>query len=286
MNTHVLSSLDSAALIALMLEQGINLGSLDIHHRGAFRKKSNGSVQHLLVEDDTYCLKLNECSIYDKLPEGLFHQPRTGQRQQSQQYIEEHKRYKKEEELARKFFSPFDQFMLLAKTEAYQWKATQLSAEDVYHNALIVDEYDLQGFQDPKFLPYLLVLLKQRELLAGRGTLLAKAIGSLLECTVDFNFGHIPLFELDKVEEDTIYLGWNSALGGVTSEYICEWIFKFKFHDFQQMSLLLNDQMFHEFLKICVHIFIPIDVTVGFEWAFRQQESVILEQCLLGVSTI
>ena len=55
-------------------------------------------------------LLVNRDSIYDRLPEGLFHQTRGNSKTQTTlQMTEEHRRFKEEENEARKFFQPIEQ---------------------------------------------------------------------------------------------------------------------------------------------------------------------------------
>lgn len=120
-------SLRAEAFCAALLDNGLYFDNLTIEFAGSFRRTYRNDIDKVLIENedqrnDRISLILNRDGIYDKLPEGLFHQSLgSGRTAALKDMIGEHRRYREEEKAARKFFQPIQQeifrFAVMAEQE-------------------------------------------------------------------------------------------------------------------------------------------------------------------------
>jgi hypothetical protein len=103
-------------LCAELLRQGLSFDQLRLQLNSNFKKSYHGDIEeivHSLSEHsfrEELQVSANRNSIYDRLPEGLFHQPLGHSRVSNAAAMkDEHRRYREEEKEARKFFQPYDQ---------------------------------------------------------------------------------------------------------------------------------------------------------------------------------
>ncbi|MBK7098625.1 MAG: hypothetical protein IPH58_10065 [Sphingobacteriales bacterium] len=106
----------SEAVCASLLEAGISIEQIKTSQKGAFRKSYGGDIEKISIADykDQYNIDiaLNRDSIYDKLPEGLFHQTKGGRYVKTvKDAVDEHKMFREEERYARRFFAPIEQMI-------------------------------------------------------------------------------------------------------------------------------------------------------------------------------
>ena len=75
--------LKAEALCAELMANGVSFDDLIVRFQGAFRKSYRNDIEELSAAKDgsgQIIIKINRDSLYDKLPEGLFHQTRGGAR--------------------------------------------------------------------------------------------------------------------------------------------------------------------------------------------------------------
>ncbi|MCH5720992.1 hypothetical protein [Niabella hibiscisoli] len=104
------------AVFASLEEAGHGASDIKAFNKGGFKKGFSNDVEQVLIEESgnrvSFEMALNRDGIYDLLPEGLFHQSKGNTRVNSvQDAVEEHKQFKEEEKLARKFFTPLEQLL-------------------------------------------------------------------------------------------------------------------------------------------------------------------------------
>ncbi|MCH5597551.1 hypothetical protein [Niabella ginsengisoli] len=120
-------SYTAEAIFASLVEAGHATSNLKTYNKGGFKKGYSNDVDSVIIEEYdnnlTFEITLNRDSIYDRLPEGLFHQTKGSSKINSvTEAIEEHKQFKEEEKQARKFFAPLEQLL-------FQYKAAAETAE-------------------------------------------------------------------------------------------------------------------------------------------------------------
>lgn len=99
-----------------LLRKGLSFDDIKLQLSSNFKKSYHGDIEEVTtsVSEHSYREALqvnaNRNGIYDRLPEGLFHQPLGHSRVSNAAAMkDEHRRYREEEKDARKFFQPYDQ---------------------------------------------------------------------------------------------------------------------------------------------------------------------------------
>ena len=106
--------LKAEALCAALLEHGYAFDDLILKRLGTFKRSFSNDIEAVSARADNtegrLEISLNRDSLYDRLPEGLFHQPRgKGSGAAVTEMVKEFRRYREEEKEARKFFQPIEQ---------------------------------------------------------------------------------------------------------------------------------------------------------------------------------
>ena len=120
------------AVCASLVESGFDYNDIITNYLGTFKRIFSTDIAYFEVEEEVekkVKLFINRDSIYDVLPEGLFHQSRGINAVNSvSEAVAEHKRYKEEERETRKFFAPIEQvifqFSLFAELEECNIRST------------------------------------------------------------------------------------------------------------------------------------------------------------------
>lgn len=104
-------------VIADLLEKNIGVDKINIIHEGSFVRNYKKDLIDVYVDfvKEVVTLHITRNSIYDNLPEGLFHP--VSRRMTSESRIAEFEKQRIEEQKARKFFQPFDREFMLQKVE-------------------------------------------------------------------------------------------------------------------------------------------------------------------------
>src|SRR5690606_3220149 len=111
-------TLHAEAYCASVIEHGVPLKNINFTFKSAFRKKYRNDIERVKTEDDgnavLFNLDINRNGIYDILPDGLIHQSAGSRRTAGTKgMLAEHKRFKVEEQKARKFFAPIEREIFL-----------------------------------------------------------------------------------------------------------------------------------------------------------------------------
>lgn len=109
-------------IVSDLLASGVHIDDILIKYIGQLDRPRSQDIANAQVINndrvrDQLQLTLNRDSIYDTLPEGLFHQPSADKRSISvSSMVEEYHRQRREEEETRQFFAPFENELFLQKT--------------------------------------------------------------------------------------------------------------------------------------------------------------------------
>ncbi|GAB3425671.1 hypothetical protein [Niabella aquatica] len=119
------------AVFASLEDAGHQRNHIKVSNKGGFKKGYSNDVETMVIETlnhkTSFELLLNRDGIYDRLPEGLFHQTKGNSRVNSvQDAVEEHKLFKEEEKHARSFFAPLEQTLFYYKADAESAERTTL----------------------------------------------------------------------------------------------------------------------------------------------------------------
>lgn len=276
--------LRSDALLAMLIQLGFPAEAIDVDFNGDFRKRYTSGLESIEVDERFVHLVLNENSIYDQLPEGLFHQSRGNSANQSaNSYIDEHKRYKREAKAARKFFNPLDQVLLLAKADARLKKESVLQDLMEDETAFLSKLWHLEPYRDNKYLPALLPLLHSNESYKGRPQRIADCMAALLNCKVVVRNTYARIAEQQAAPE-ALFLGVNTCLEADDSESMLQWNFVFSEIELEQVDDFFAKDDLYQLLQLIERFFIPIDVLVHYEFEVPELQQV--DRAILGISTL
>lgn len=258
LNSH-LHNLRPGALMLLVNQQLPKCSVESITWLGDFRKKIAGSYDYIDINDDGLHIVLNEQSIYDDLPEGVFHQPKVGINKSWKEFVSEHKRYKKEALLARKFFEPFDYFILLAKKKGYLLEES-LACNDMLGRAVELQVWDIHHLKDYKHIIPLLELLKQVAAQGCQLELIISFFRTILSGKVSGATRYQEsLYEFDDRLNNSS-LGWDSCLLSNQCEQIVVWQLIIQYDSVDAMSELMLDDYWEKVLAIVENRCLPLDV--------------------------
>jgi len=109
-------SIQLEILCTEILRRGVSFDQLRLSKQSNFKKSYHGDIENIaqVTSENSFREELqvsvNRNGIYDRMPEGLFHQPLGHLKVSNAASMkEEHRRYRDEEKQARKFFQPYDQ---------------------------------------------------------------------------------------------------------------------------------------------------------------------------------
>ncbi|MFT4092329.1 MAG: hypothetical protein QM640_01725 [Niabella sp.] len=264
---------NAEAVYVSLLESGHPANNIKTWYRGGFKKSYNSDVDNIEVleyEDNcTFELTLNRDGIYDKLPEGLFHQTKGNNRISSvQDAVDEHKQYKEEEKQARKFFAPLEQmlFSYWAATEETERQALY----DIKNGRLNQSFYDfwnlstaLPATQTSRLLqlmPYLGFIKSDRQATAA-------ALGYILNKEVSIQAGENFITEkITPKKLKDLRLGMDAVVGTTSQEQVPFW--KCTVNNILDDELIQYEESapIGKLLQRFTEIFVPIDTDILFEF--------------------
>lgn len=169
---HLPDDLRAEVVLVDMLGDGISFDDLIINPMGLFKRATGRDIDQAEWVEAQHKSKrwlqidLNRTGLYDLLPEGVFHQPTTGETVTSKEAIlKEMDVQRQREQAARRFFLPIEQEFFRQRIRIEQVKQTYLSDDDsVLTDNPLIWFWDLPDFLTPvqqKRLLYLLPLMHQ-----------------------------------------------------------------------------------------------------------------------------
>ena len=268
--------LKAEAFCAELIHKSFNFDNISVKFASAFRRNYRNDLESVAFEtkDDnsTIAVKLviNRDGIYDKIPEGVFHQSRgSGRTQLVSDMAGEHRRYKEEEKQARLFFLPLEQaffkYATLAEVEE------QLLCIGMLEGSLkneLSTFWNLEPGLPQNAKPLFARMMPWVHLIKGNLELTAKVLALLLDKPVEatekekfFLTASFAGFALGDAE-----LGFNSVCGNSFSEPSLTW--KFSILEISQNELYLyTDSMpYGKLLKQFEEIFLPVAVDILYEY--------------------
>lgn len=123
------SDYKSEVIVANLIMHGYDPNQMLLIRKGAMRRGFAKDIEHIEFQFSEHDLRdylniyINRESIYDILPEGLFHQPiNKSKSKQKDDILDEIKHHRQEEFFARKFFQLFEVEVDRALTDIYLWE--------------------------------------------------------------------------------------------------------------------------------------------------------------------
>lgn len=269
-NAHLL--LRGEAFIAALLGNGFSFDRLNLDRAGSFAKSYRNDIESVspaLDDSDQEILKitLNRDSIYDRLPEGLFHQPRAiGGKTTVGQMVGEHRRLRDEEKAARKFFQPLEhelfRYSVLIEQEEGDFLSGMLSGN---LDSAYARFWNLEADLPPHLSTGLTRMMPWAYIIKGNPQVCAKALSIILGKPVSV----VVVINEQQYQQDSYRLG-EGALGIETlsgnsfDEPSVSWQFSVAGLDASEMETLIGNTKHARFLQQFIDIFIPLEADATF----------------------
>ncbi len=265
--------LKAESLCADLLSNGFTFDDLVLEYLGSFRKSYRNDIEGVSVAkgtDKPVLLKLNRDGIYDRLPEGLFHQTRgSNQTPNVGTMVDEFRRFREEERMARKFFQPVEQelFHYAVKVEQEERKL-EFGIMNGDPGQAFYRFWDIDTDLPSKAAATLVLIMPWLKQIKGDKSLTAKALSMTLGKEV-------------SVEERVVYgtqtastgfvLGQEGALsidtvcGNSWEEPLVQWLFIIgNVHDHEAADFVPTGPL-GRFLKRFEELFLPLHIDGVFE---------------------
>ena len=282
--------LSAEAFCAEVLSNGISFDELVINFRGSFAKSYSNdiaTVEEGRGRSESLVVSVNRDGIYDKMPEGLFHQTKGGSNTSAlSAMVGEYKRYREEERQARKFFQPLEQEIFRYAIAAEQ-KEREIRAGILNGNigTAFLDFWNIDKSLPSRPSAALVLIMPWIKQIKGNSNLTAKALSMMLEkpVTITSEIAH----ETSRTT-NTFCLDTNASLGNDTIcgsklyEPIEQWVFTM--HDMlpKELSKFTSHEPYGLFLQKFEELFIPLEVDVKFNYEYSSKADVTAEEQVLG----
>lgn len=280
--------LRAEVVVAALVENDLPFDSIRYEAKGSFKKNYSNDIEKIEVQSSSkVLLTVNRDGLYDRLPEGLFHQTRMQKSSTLTDMVAEHKRYKAEEKSARLFFRPIEQ-------ELFRYSVLIEQEERRLTNNLF-DATMLQLFQEfwmidselPKEPSAMLIrLMPWVATIKGNSELTMKALSLILNKQVDFEEKLIQ-HKIETKQSSLLgnnALGMDSVLGQVVTISEWNWVFKIKGIPADDMYAYTQQKPYSQLLKKFVEIFIPLEIDVLFDYEVVTTATTKTNSSVLGYS--
>lgn len=187
---NIINDIRAEAIIADLVENGIEKDKIIIHPKGTFKRRYSrdiDSIKKVKLENSQELLGiyLHRDGLYDMLPEGLFHErseKKVGEKDSRLKDSKESKKLKQEEKAARKFFLPFEHEIMHQRVELELEERKILSrfSENLF-NEIYPELWDLHKSLHRKYVYKMALLLHFAHKIAGNLQLTARCLESIID---------------------------------------------------------------------------------------------------------
>jgi len=292
-NSHTF--LRAESFCAEMIASGFSFNEILLKSDSNFKKSFRNEIENVTINhnEDTSAYEMemviNRDGIYDRLPEGIFHQTKGNSKTlTTTQMTEEYRRFRDEEKMARKFFQPFEQEFFRYSTMVEQEELNL--AFGILNGTLKNELFNFWGI--PGGLPdapvrKLVQILPWLKRIKGSIEQTAKALELILSKPVSYKEScqkHHKLtgtpFGLGLGE-----LGVDTVAGSSFWEPSPSWIFFIEEIKKNEIESYRENSPHGKLLKHFEEIFIPLQIDIIFEYAVLPAEDLETED-VLGLSLV
>ncbi len=283
--------LKAESLCADLIENGIGFEDLFIRFAGSFRKSYRNDIEEVTFSGEgrksPVTIELNRDGIYDKLPEGLFHQTRGSSRTASvSAMVTEYRQFREEERMARKFFQPVEQEIF-----CYQVMIEQLERKIQFGilngdaGAAFYDFWDIDPRLPKKavatlilIMPWLRTIKRDKDLTAKALSMaLAKEV-SIVEKVSYTGYSADAGFVLGGAS----YLSRNTVCGASGTIPLVQWVFTINGLSYEEMEDYLPGKGYGQFISRFKELFIPVEIDALFDFANPMEINPEKKDAILG----
>lgn len=281
-NSTAHSYLRAEAFCAEMIASGLNFNEIRLICNSNFKKGYRNEIDSVRFDlnAETYSsemeMVINRDGLYDRLPEGLFHQSRGNSKTSSTvQMAEEHRRFKEEEKMARKFFQPIEQELFRYSTLVEQ---EELNLAFGILNGDLKNElfefWDIPAGLPAEQVKRLVQIMPWAKMIKGEIEQTAKALELILDKPVKYE--QLETYEqiLPGQSKDSVLfeLGIDSVLGNSFWEPSLTWKFNIENITKLEIESYRPNGPFGKLLKHFEEILIPLQIDIIFDFAVLASE--------------
>lgn len=271
-------SLRAEAFCAALLDNGFFFDDFTITYIGAFRRTYRNDINDIQTQteglrDEAIKLELNRDGIYDKLPEGIFHQSLgSGRTASLTDMVSEHRRYREEEKAARRFFQPLEQeifrYAVMAEQEERSVLFGTLKGQVPETFFRFWDIGDDLPREPAEMMIRLMPLLRR---IKGHRELTAKALALLLDKTVTVQETIVDEHRSEQAAGpfrmgNGAMLGINTITGNRFSEPGLRWHFAINGLTSSETATFTTGNPMGKLLDRFIEIFVPLEVETKFDF--------------------
>jgi len=285
--------LRAEAFCAEMMANGISFNEIRLISNSNFKKSFRNEIDEAGFDfnNDTnteeLVLTINRDGIYDRVPEGVFHQSKGNSKTSStSQMTEEYRRFRDEERMARKFFQPFEQEFFRYSTFVEQEEINL--AFGILNGDLKTELFDFWGI--PKGLPdaaskRLVQLMPWAKMIKGDPQQSVQALEYLLAKPVTIQEEEIQMHKAtDPDSSNCLFeLGIDTVIGGSFWEPAPCWRFTIENLSKKEIAAYRPSGAYGKLLKHFEEIFIPLQIDIIFDFAVLTEDDPETED-ILGFS--
>lgn len=281
----IISQLKAEVVCAELVSQDIPFDNIRYIPTGSFRKSYRADIDTINHSENGMDIVVNRDGLYDKIPEGVFHQTRGNSGTRVNEMVAEHKRYKAEEKNARRFFNPFEQefFRYSLMVEQMERNLTG-SLQDENMLSLFRRLWNIDANLPKDATQRFLNMIPWAATIKNNLLLSAQTLEFILNKSVSFE---------ELIKEERIIsanegilgsgaLGMDATIGNYVSVPL--WIWKFTINDIEEDEMITytSDEPYGVLLKTFETFFLPLEIDALFEYNTKTMEAQSLNETFLG----
>ncbi len=289
-NSEFKSTFLAEVIFASLTEAGHAANNIKVLNKGGFKKGFSNDVEQVFIEEAdsrvSFEMALNRDGIYDLLPEGLFHQSKGNTRINSvEDAVEEHKQFKEEEKLARRFFTPLEQLLFLyrAGAEAAERKALY-NIQNGQLNESFYHFWDIDTKLPEGPAGRLLRLMPSADTIKSDIDATAAALSYVLQNNVTLKTSPLPdtcLLQQKNLSEQ--YLGVNATIGNTIGEWMTNWTCTISDIPKKDLALYVEGGALKKITDRFIEIFVPVEIDILFDFKQAVDPEIETYENILGV---
>jgi hypothetical protein len=263
----MLTDINAEVVVADLIESGLDFEKILVRHDGLFKRNFSKDISDVYYDmvKEMLTLHISHDSLYDILPDGLFHHIFSDFNPENRRL--EFEKLKEEEKNARKFFLPFDYefFIQYVKLELTLRKYFK-NPEKFVHQLLLFEKSIAEEYA-VKLASYLLFVDK----IIGNVELTAKCLADILGQEVKYAIYYLNdnlSFSNNQIENLQLnmggILGDNYICGSTVSEGRNVWEFSILLKENKAVEKYVEQEnnQINEVLQVFYEYFIPIEIEV------------------------
>ena len=288
-------NLKAEVLLAEILDNSnITTDDFVIANKSTFSRSYRRDIIKIddLINKDKLTFNLSRSGIYDMLPEGLFHVPKTNS--DSATYLAQRKVIKTEEDDARTFFSPLENEFFYQRLRIERNERKLL--DDFYNlnDDFLVDFWNIDDELPEEYVIKLIKLLPHSHKISGDFELTRKCLEKILDEKVTFerkfeNTMNTISKEEKNFRNSDLQLGVDSVLNG-KSNAVYSPVLKVIIGPVSEKNInkYLKKGGVIKFINTFYNYFIPMEVEVRTNFTINNKSKFLLDETnspLMGIST-